>query len=134
MKLNKLDELFLTNWISLNFKEWNESDIREDFIAPLLRIFGYSKGTVNDIIREKSLRLSKPFHRIGRKNVSIDYIPSVRLKSFWIIEAKPGKSIGEGTQGQVPCPTIFLQLAWCGGYMHGGMEAWGVGVGWCENE
>lgn len=92
MKLNKLDELFLTNWINLNFEEWNESDIREDFIAPLLRTLGYSKGTVNDIIREKSLRLSKPFHRIGRKNVSIDYIPSVRLKSFWIIEAKPGKA------------------------------------------
>jgi hypothetical protein len=38
MKLNKLDELFLTNWSNLNFEEWNESDIREDFIATLLRI------------------------------------------------------------------------------------------------
>ena len=92
MKLTKSDELFLTNWVNLNFKSWNESDVREDFIAPLLSILGYSKGTVNDIIREKSLRLSEPFHRIGRKNVSIDYVPSVRLKSFWIIEAKPGKS------------------------------------------
>jgi len=34
--------------------------------------------------------LKEPFQRIGRKNIRIDYIPTVRLKSFWIIEAKPG--------------------------------------------
>lgn len=27
---------------------------------------------------------------MGRKRVQIDYIPTIRLKSFWIIEAKPG--------------------------------------------
>lgn len=84
------EKLFLDRWCSLDFSDWNESDIREEFIAPLLRVLGYSKGTVNNVIREKSLRLAQPFHRIGRKRVTIDYIPTVRLKNFWIIEAKPG--------------------------------------------
>ncbi|MGG0656428.1 hypothetical protein [Rummeliibacillus pycnus] len=68
----------------------NESDIREEFIAPLLKVLGYGAGTINNIIREKSLSLNSPYHRVGRKRVQIDYIPTIRLKSFWIIEAKPG--------------------------------------------
>ena len=35
------------------------------------------------------------------------------------------KPFAEGTQGQVPCPTIFLQLVWYGGYIQG---AWRDGV------
>lgn len=90
MEYTKFEKMFLDNWSSTNFNKWKEIDIREDFIAPLLNILGYSKDTTNDIIREQSLSLSKSFHRIGRKRVSIDYIPTVRLKQFWIIEAKPG--------------------------------------------
>lgn len=91
MELTILDQKFIKNWKSLDFTSWNESDIREDFVAPLLRLLGYAKGTVNDILREENLKLSKPYHRIGRKQVAIDYVPTLRLKKFWIIEAKPGK-------------------------------------------
>src|SRR4051794_1182111 len=90
MIYSTLDEEFIRYWRSLDFHNWNEADIREEFIAPLLKNLGYSKKTVNDVIREKSLDLSTPYHRIGRKKISIDYIPTIRLKSFWIIEAKPG--------------------------------------------
>lgn len=85
-----IDERFLTYWKGLDFTDWNEADIREEFIAPLLSLLGYSKGTINDIKREPNLQLSKKYHRIGRKKIQIDYVPTVRLKKFWIIEAKPG--------------------------------------------
>lgn len=91
MSLTIFDEKFIEYWKSLNFDGWNESDVREDFIAPLLKILGYAKGTVNEITREQSLNLSEKYHRIGRKQVAIDYVPTIRLKKFWIIEAKPGK-------------------------------------------
>ena len=65
-------------------------DIREEFVRPLLHILGYSKNTINDIETEKSLRLSESFQRIGRKVVRIDYVPTIRLKAYWIIEAKSG--------------------------------------------
>lgn len=92
MELTEFEKRFLQNWKILDFTEWNEQDVREDFIAGLLKILGYSKGTVNDIIREPTLALSEKYHRIGRKQVNIDYVPTTRLKKFWIIEAKPGKS------------------------------------------
>ena len=88
--LTLMDEVFLADWKSRDFSKYNESDIREDFVAKLLDTLGYRKGTIFDIIREKSLRLAEPYHRIGRKRVDIDYVPTVRLRGFWIIEAKAG--------------------------------------------
>lgn len=88
--LNILDQQFVDHWKQLDFSKWNESDVREDFIAPLLKLLGYAKDTVNEILREKTLNLSSSYHRIGRKQVAIDYVPTVRLQKFWIIEAKPG--------------------------------------------
>lgn len=90
MALTILDNIFIEKWKKYDFTDWNETDVREQFIAPLLDILGYAKGTVNNILREHSLTLSESYHRIGRQRVEIDYIPTIRLKTFWIIEAKPG--------------------------------------------
>lgn len=83
---------FIEYWKGLKFDAWNENDIREDFIAPLLKFLGYAKDTVNSIIREQYCTLNEAYHRIGRDKIKIDYIPTVKLKKFWIIEAKPGTS------------------------------------------
>ena len=120
--LNSEDE-FLSSWEKFDFSRCNEMDIREDFIAPLLYILGYSKNTINDIVREKSLCLSEAFHRIGRKKVQIDYVPSIRLKSFWIMEAKPGNprkmTVGDMLQAhlyavhpEIQVPYIVLTNGW----------------------
>lgn len=85
-----IERQFTDFWKKIDFSEYNEMDIREEFIAPLLGILGYSKNTINGIIREKSLELTEPFQRVGRKMIRIDYAPTIRLKSFWILEAKPG--------------------------------------------
>lgn len=90
MSLTSIEKSFIEKWKEIDFSDWKETDIREDFIAPLLRILGYAKNTLNDIKREHALRLSEPYQRIGRKRVYIDYIPTFKLKSFWIIEAKSG--------------------------------------------
>lgn len=92
------ERAFIDYWKNTDFSSYNESDVREEFIAPLLNILGYSKNTVNDIVREKTLQLTEPFQRLGRKRVQIDYMPTIRLKSFWILEAKPGniKVMNEG--------------------------------------
>ena len=90
MSLTNIEKSFIENWKKIDFSDWNENDIREDFIAPLLRILGYSKNTLNNINREQTLRLNEPYQRIGRKRIDIDYIPTFKLKSFWVIEAKSG--------------------------------------------
>lgn len=75
---------FITYWKNTDFSEYNEMDVREEFISQLLHLLGYSKNTVNNIIREKTLQLTQPFQRVGRKRIQIDYAPTIRLKSFWI--------------------------------------------------
>lgn len=81
---------FINEWKKTDFSTYNEADVRENFIAPLLKLLGYGKNTVNDVLTEQSLKLKEPFLKIGRKSIRIDYMPTIRLKSFWIIEAKPG--------------------------------------------
>lgn len=78
----------------LQFEELNETDIREEVLAPLVRILGYRSGTINNIIREQSLRYPRAF--LGRKDVKrdpllrgkADYILKVNGKIRWVIEAK----------------------------------------------
>ena len=78
----------------LDFDQLNETDIREEVIAPLLRYLGYRSGTLNNIIREQSLKYPKIF--LGRKNPQkdpeirgvADYICEVEGKIRWVIEAK----------------------------------------------
>jgi hypothetical protein len=82
---------------SFDFSKLNESDIREEIIAPLLRQLGYRSGTSADIIREQSLVLRYPKAYLGRKNSNkdpelrgrADYICKIDDNIQWIIEAKP---------------------------------------------
>lgn len=79
---------------SLHFEKLNETDIREEIIAPLIRILGYRSGTNNNVIREQSLRYPRAF--IGRKDAKrdpllrgkADYILEANGKVRWVIEAK----------------------------------------------
>jgi Type I restriction enzyme R protein N terminus (HSDR_N) len=81
-----------------DFSKLNESDIREEIVAPLLRYLGYRSSTSANIIREQILRYPKI--NMGRKNVGkdpevkgrADYICEVDNSIRWIIEAKPPQS------------------------------------------
>ena len=80
-ELNRLSRMKLSGW--------NETDVREGFITPLLTLLGYHKGTDYDINREGSHLLPKrPFFFIGRDKIQLDYALLVRNRNFWIIQAK----------------------------------------------
>ena len=76
------------------FATLNETDVREEIIAPLLRRLGYRSGSQNNIIREQSLRY--PRLSLGRKDTKkdpelrgkADYILEVDKRLRWVIEAK----------------------------------------------
>lgn len=78
----------------IDFIQLNETDVREEILAPLLRQLGYRSGTPNNIIREQSLRY--PRHFLGRKKPNsdpelrgkADYICEVDRRIRWTIEAK----------------------------------------------
>lgn len=78
----------------INFQNLNETDIREEILAPLIRRLGYRSGSENNVIREQSLRYPRVF--IGRKNAKkdpilrgiADYILEAGFAVRWVIEAK----------------------------------------------
>ncbi len=83
------------------FERMNETDVREEVIAPLLRRLGYQSGTRNDVVREQLLRYPRLF--IGRKDRQkdpelrgkADYILEVDKRVRWVIEAKaPAAKLG----------------------------------------
>lgn len=81
-------------------EDYNESSVREEIIAPLLKILGYSSSNKeNHIVREP--HLEHPFTRIGTKSYRVterpDYLIQVKGKNAFIIEAKsPKQNISNG--------------------------------------
>ena len=84
----------------LPFVRMGEADVREEVLAPLVRLLGYRTGTKFDIIRKQSLRYPKVF--LGRKNPTkdaelrgkADYLLEVAGRARWVLEAKaPGIEI-----------------------------------------
>ncbi|CAG0971001.1 hypothetical protein RHDC4_01281 [Rhodocyclaceae bacterium] len=87
--------------IPLPFESLNETDIREEVLAPLIRSLGYRSGTPNNVIREQSLRY--PMLSLGRKDAKkdpllrgkADYILEAQQRVRWVVEAKaPEVSLG----------------------------------------
>lgn len=86
-----------------SFQQMNETDIREEVIAPLLNRLGYASGTANHAIREQWLRYSRLSlgHKDPKKDPELrgraDYILEVEKRLRWVIEAKPPNAeIGAG--------------------------------------
>ena len=70
---------------SFNVTTFNEANVREEIITPLLQILGYDIQSYFSIEREKPIRL------LGRNNF-LDYNLTLWSKSFWLIEAKRPRS------------------------------------------
>lgn len=84
-------------FFNFNFDQLNESDIREEIIAPLLRHLGYRSGTPHNVVREQPL--SYPKIQLGRKKKTdpilrgkADYICIAHNQIRWVIEAKSPSS------------------------------------------
>lgn len=91
----------------LDFATMNETDVREEFIAPLLRILGYRSGTEHGVIRELPLRYTQL--QLGRKKPQTDpelrgkadYICEAGSRVRWVIEAKPpGSELSDDDEEQ----------------------------------
>ncbi len=91
--LTAQDKLELERLSNIDFSTYNEADVREEFIVPLLRILGYLKESDYSISREEQYKLNPLFIQVGRYRIDLDYICSIRKQYFWIIESKQGKCL-----------------------------------------
>lgn len=88
----------------LPFDQMNETDVREEFLSPLLNRLGYRSGADGNVTREQALSLRYPRFYLGRKNQRsdpylrgrADYVLEVRGHARWVLEAKhPSKEIDD---------------------------------------
>lgn len=101
----------LTELAKLDFSTFNETDVRETYIRPLLNLLGYQKDRDYSVSTEESFKLGEPFIRIGRDRIELDYLNAVRKQNFWLIEAKNGNPDGKAAipDGDV-CQAYFYAL------------------------
>jgi hypothetical protein len=66
----------------IDLSKFNEQDVREEILAPIIRCLGYRRGTSNDVIRELSLRYPRIF--LGRKKSKKD--PIIRGEADYIFD------------------------------------------------
>jgi hypothetical protein len=90
---NPLDGIDLS---CINDPEYNESAVREDIIAPLIKALGYTSTGNNKLSRGRKLK--HPFVYIGKQKKDIflfpDYVMEIDGKCAWIVEAKsPRKNL-----------------------------------------
>jgi hypothetical protein len=90
--LNRLEEL--------NFTGKAEAYVESMYLTPLLECLGYEAHRDYEVIRHgddgSKFKLRYPPVERGAKKVrhyNPDYIPTVRKKAFWIIEAKSPKDV-----------------------------------------
>jgi hypothetical protein len=84
----------------IDFEGKGESFIETRFLTPLLEYLGYDKDKDYEVIRHgvegSSFKLKYPPVEKGAERVKHyhpDYIPTIRKKVFWIMEAKSPKNI-----------------------------------------
>lgn len=81
------------DWSALDSHEFLEDAVREEIIAPLLRVMGYKATGLNRIIRSK--RLTHPFVALGTTQHRISLVPDYLLiaddRPAWILDAKSPK-------------------------------------------
>lgn len=76
---------------SLSLSEFSEDDVREEYLAPLVKLLGYGRGTEYDVRRGEDYKLSPSFVKIGRQRIELDYHFSIYKHGFWLLEAKPAQ-------------------------------------------
>lgn len=84
----------------LNFDGRGESFVESSFIYPLLECLGYEQHKDYEVLvhgdDKSNFKLNYPPVERGAKKVkhyNPDYVPTIRKKSFWVIEAKSAKDV-----------------------------------------
>lgn len=94
---------------AINLRGFNEQDVREEILAPLLRRLGYRSGSEHHILREQLLQYPHQF--IGRKSPGRD--PRVRGKADYVMAA--GRRVRWVLEAKAPSVTITedeIEQAW----------------------
>ena len=84
----------------LDFDGKGENFVRENFVSPLLKYLGYECHKDYKVLRDGDEDMSFKLRHISvergarkMKNLNPDYMPTIRKRCFWIIEAKTARDL-----------------------------------------
>jgi len=84
----------------LDFSDKGEAFVESRFLTPLLHCLGYDRHKDYEVIRHgdggAGFKLHYPPVESGAQRVkhyNLDYVPTIRKKMFWIIEAKSPRGV-----------------------------------------
>jgi Type I restriction enzyme R protein N terminus (HSDR_N) len=86
---------FARRWRELHIESLNEQGVREEFVAPLLRMLGYSGGTIAGVLYEQNKPLPPAFRKDRQPSIRPDYILTYRLERFWLLEVKRPRTLDQ---------------------------------------
>ena len=89
--LTKEEQTELKRLSLLDFSDYSEADVREEFLIEILKMLGYRKELDYSTSKEESYNLHPLFLSVGSSRIKLDYLCILRKKYFWLIDAKKGK-------------------------------------------
>ncbi|MGB8897924.1 MAG: hypothetical protein WCC90_01115, partial [Methylocella sp.] len=90
-------EGILKRLAALELGGWNETDVREAFLAPLIDTLGYVRGSDYTVLTEEQYKLNPFFLSVGSKRIKLDYRFTTYRTGFWLLEAKEGTALDPET-------------------------------------
>jgi hypothetical protein len=116
----------------LRFETFNESDVREEFLVPLIRLLGYQRNSDYTVLREESYRLNPLFLTVGSSRIKLDYQFNVYKAGFWLLEAK-GAHCPDATQPPGIAESMIGQAHFYAHHRDIDCPLFGVSNGWWTN-
>jgi len=116
----------------LDLSGFNETDVREAFLAPLIDTLGYIRGTDYTVLTEEQYQLNPFFLSVGSKRIKLDYRFTTYRTGFWLLEAKQGVTSAPKT----PSPITDEMIGQAHFYAHHrevDCPLFGVSNGWFTN-
>ena len=69
----------------LQLETYNEADVREEFLVPLIELLGYRRDSDYSVFREESYKLNPLFLTVGSSRIKLDYLFNVYKAGFWLL-------------------------------------------------
>lgn len=125
-------EAKLKSLSNLDLSTYNETDVREAFLAPLIEALGYSRGTDYTVFTEQQYALNPLFVSAGSKRIKLDYQFATYRTGFWLLEAKKGLA-ADSTQPPAITSEMIGQAHFYAHHHEIDCPLFGVSNGWFTN-
>jgi hypothetical protein len=125
-------EAKLKSLSNLHLSTYNETDVREAFLAPLIEALGYSRGTDYTVFTEQQYDLNPLFVSVGSKRIKLDYQFAAYRTGFWLLEAKRGLA-ADSTQPPAITRDMIGQAHFYAHHHEIDCPLFGVSNGWFTN-